>query len=80
MELLVFASIDVDEYPEVFEWLIENIHPTYLDYELEEHLYSVDIIHDCMNENQVDAPDYVKHFIREVMRTDERTAYFRFVK
>lgn len=80
MELIAFASVDVEEYPREYKWFTEKCEATYVDYDLKEYLYSVDTVLDEYQESLDEIPDYIPVFLNKVKATSENTAYFRFVK
>lgn len=81
MNLLSIADVDVDTYPHQKIWFEEErkkykLGPTYIDYELGEDLWSVDVL----DEYEGEIPDWVTVFIKNILATREDTAYFRFIK
>ncbi len=61
------------EHRDVNRWLLNRKCYSYMDMILEEHLYSIE----CLDEINVDPPQYVIDFVESVKATD--CSYFRFV-
>lgn len=61
------------EHRDVHRWLFNKKCYSYMDMVLEEHLYSIE----CVDEINVDPPQYVLDLIQSVKATD--CSYFRFV-
>lgn len=62
-----------NENKDVHRWLFDKKCYSYFDMVLDEHLYSID----CLDEINVEPPQYVLYFIESVKATD--CSYFRFV-
>jgi hypothetical protein len=75
MELISFVSVDAKQFPHQYKWCKDHIDPTYIDYDLDENLYSIDEV----NDYQGNTPEWMAIFIIDIIATSPNTAYFRFV-
>ena len=81
VDILEFASVDMDEYKEVYEFLKKNQEPTYDDNYLNEDLYSVDVLDNLKNEAIViELPEVVLNFLLDIQKLSGDIVYVRFIK